>query len=49
MSSQFSRNQLNGLRNLFRELTLIEDLFRELPTFNRASVRLAGAVDRPVG
>ena len=50
-SPQFSRSELNDLKNLARELRLIEDLFRELPVFTpscyRAPVRFTGNVGRP--
>lgn len=50
-SPQFSQGELTNLRNLARELRLIEDLFRELPVFTpscyRAPVRYTGLVGRP--
>lgn len=50
-SPEFSQNDVNNLRQLSRELSLIEDLFRALPVFTpssyRAPVRYTGAVGRP--
>ena len=50
-SPDFSQNDVNNLRQLSRELSLIEDLFRALPVFTpssyRAPVRYTGTVGRP--
>ena len=50
-SPEFSHNDVNNLRQLSRELSLIEDLFQALPVFTpssyRAPVRYTGAVGRP--
>ena len=50
-SRDFSQSDVNNLRQLSRELSLIEDLFRALPVFTpscyRAPVRYTGAVGRP--
>ena len=50
-SRNFSQSDVNNLRQLSRELSLIEDLFRALPVFTpscyRVPVRYAGAVGRP--
>ena len=50
-SPEFSQNDVNKLRQLSRELRIIEDLFRVLPFFTpsscRAPVRHTGAVGRP--
>lgn len=50
-SPEFSQNDVNNLRQLARELSLIKDLFRALPVFTpssyRAPVRYTGAVGRP--
>ena len=50
-SRQFARNEVDNLRNLAREIRLIEGLFRELPVFTpscyRAPVRHTGNVGRP--
>ena len=50
-SPEFSQNDVNNLRQLSRELSIIEHLFRALPVFTpisyRAPVRHNGAVGRP--
>ena len=50
-SPEFSQNDVNNLRQLSRELSLIDNLFRALPVFTpssyRAPVRYTGAVGRP--
>lgn len=50
-SPEFSQNDVNNLRQLSRELSLIKDLFRALPVFTpssyRAPVRYTGAVGCP--
>ena len=50
-SPDFLQNDVSNLRQLSRELSLIEDLFRALPVFTpscyRTPVRYTGAVGRP--
>ena len=50
-SPEFSQNDVNNLRQLSREQSLIEDLFRALSVFTpssyRAPVRYTGTVGRP--
>ena len=47
----FSQSDVNNLRQPSRELSLIENLFRELPVFTlscyRAPVSYSGSVGRP--
>ena len=51
-SGQFSPTEVNDLRNLARDIRVIEQLFQELPVFSprscyRAPVRHTGSVGRP--
>ncbi|CAH3152732.1 unnamed protein product, partial [Porites evermanni] len=51
-SGQFSPTELNDLRNLTRDIRVIEQLFQELPVFSpsscyRTPVRHTGSVGRP--
>ena len=50
-SRDVSQSDVNNLRQLSRELSLIEDLFRALPVFTpscyRVPVRYTGTVGRP--